>query len=59
MAALSFSGTTLPTTASESMKQMARMGFEQFAELAITDQQFVLALAQHLKSLNSPELPEA
>jgi hypothetical protein len=29
---------------------MARMRFEQFAELAITDEQFVLALAQHLKS---------
>jgi len=32
---------------------MARMGFELFAELPITDQQLVLDLAQHPNALNS------
>lgn len=41
-------------------KAMARTGFAQFAELPITDQQLVLALAQHLKrSQLLPGLPEA
>jgi hypothetical protein len=32
---------------------MARMGFELFAELPITDQQLVLDLSQHPNALNS------
>ena len=45
-------GTTFPT-ASGVYEAMARMGFELFAELPITDQQLVLDLAQHPNALNS------
>ena len=46
-------GTTFPTTASGVYEAMARMGFELFAELPITDQQLVLDLAHHPNALNS------
>ena len=46
-------GTIFPTTASGVYEAMARMGFELFAELPITDQQLVLDLAQHPNALNS------
>jgi hypothetical protein len=42
-------GTTFPTTASGVYEAMARMGFELFAELPITDQQLLL----DLNALNS------
>jgi hypothetical protein len=46
-------GTTFSTTASGIYEAMARMGFELFAELPVTDQQLVLDLAQHPNALNS------
>jgi hypothetical protein len=46
-------GTTFPTTASGVYEAMARMGFELFAELPVTDQQLVLDLSQHPNALNS------
>lgn len=59
MAALSFSW-DLPDDRKRVYEAMARMGFDQLAELSITDQQLVLALAQHLKrSQLLPGLPEA
>ena len=59
MAVLSFS-CDLPDDRKRVYKAMACMGFDQSAELPITDQQLVLALAQHLRrSQLLPGLPEA
>jgi hypothetical protein len=40
-------------------ESMARLGFSEFAELTISDQQLVLALALHLKNSSTRETWES